>query len=167
MSAKPWKGDRIFKDADNVDQISFIAGLWTAAKSALTKLMSANGKQVIASVSWAVTAGAANICILTGTLKDADGATIAERRIIDAFLSTSSTGVGVSATSYSTGAAVSLGNLIATLAANKAFRVQTGADGIFAISITATGKPATEYAAAVLPLSGDVSVSAASSTHYG
>lgn len=119
----------------------------------------------VASVSWAVTAGASNICIMTGTIKDAAGATIAAVRNLLVYISEAATGIGVTADSYSTGAAITDGTG-AELVAEKVFLVQTGVDGVFAISITDAAKPADQYGVAVLP-NGSMSISAASAALWG
>lgn len=119
----------------------------------------------VASVSWAVTAGAANVCIMTGTIKDAAGATIAGVRNLLVYISEATTGIGVTADSYSTGASITDGTG-AALVTDKVFLVQTGTDGVFAISITATAKPADQYGVAILP-NGTASVSAASAALWG
>lgn len=121
----------------------------------------------IASVSWAVSAGAANVCVFTGTLKDAAGTTIAESRVIDLYISEAATGIGISADSYSTGASITTGTQLIALTANKAWRINTHTDGTFAISITDTGAPADQYAVAISPLTGELSVSAASAANWG
>lgn len=121
----------------------------------------------IASVSWGVAAGAADVCVMTGTIKDADGATIAAVKALRVYLSTSSSGAGVSATSYSTGASVTTGTTLVAVTANKVFDILTNSSGVFAISITDSGKPATEYGVAITPLTGAVNVSAASAALWG
>lgn len=121
----------------------------------------------IASVSFAVAAGASNVCIFTGTIKDADGATIAAAKALRVYLSTSAAGAGVSATSYSTGASVTTGTTLVTVTANKVFDVVTNSSGVFAVSVTASAKPATEYCVAVIPMTGNLSVSAASAALWG
>lgn len=122
---------------------------------------------VVASVSWSVAAGAANICIMTGTLKDAAGVTIAASRPLDIYISAAATGIGVSGTSYSTGASITTGTSNIAFTANKAWRINTHTNGTFAISITATGKPATEYGVAIVPTTGKLSISAASGVLWG
>ena len=119
----------------------------------------------VASVSWVVAAGASNICVMTGTIKDAAGATIAGVRNLLVYISEAATGIGVSADSYSTGAAITDGTG-AELVADKVFLVQTGTDGVFAISITDSAKPADQYGVAILP-NGSASVSAASAALWG
>lgn len=122
---------------------------------------------VVASVSWAVAAGATNVCILTGTLKDAAGATIAASRPIDVYISEVATGIGITADSYSTGASIITGTELIALTANKAWRINTHTDGTFAISITDTGQPADQYAVAIIPTTGKLSISAASGANWG
>ena len=122
---------------------------------------------VASQVTWAVTAGAANICILTGTVKNAAGTAVAAVHLLDVYLSTQSDGSVISATSYSTGASIPTGAAIGTWTANKFWTVATNSSGVFAISITATGKPATEYAVALNPRNMRANVSAASGVLWG
>ena len=121
----------------------------------------------VASVSWAVTAGATNVCVLTGTLKDAAGATIAASRPLFVYISEASTGIGITADAYSTGASVTTGTQLVALTANKAWLINTHTDGTFAISITDTGVPADQYAVALSTTTGALSVSAASAALWG
>src|SRR5690606_1472940 len=100
--------------------------------------------------------------IFTGTLKDADGATIAAAKAIRVYISEAATGIGISADSYSTGASVTTGTQIAAVTANKVWDILTHTDGTFAISITDSAAPADQYAVAVTPLTGNLNVSAAS-----
>lgn len=120
----------------------------------------------IADVEWAVAAGGANVCVFTGTIKDAAGNTIAAIRELDVYISEDATGIGVSADSYSTGAAITDGTGT-EIVAEKVFKVQTGADGVFAISITDSGTPADQYGVAVIPATGELAVSAASAALWG
>lgn len=169
MSGIPAPAAKVIGDAidavtasqqDSDAQLDDLAANLTATGAELNTL-----DNVVASVSWAVTAGAANICILTGTIKDAAGATIAAVRNLMVYISEAATGIGVTADSYSTGAALSDGTG-AALVANKVFLVQTGTDGVFAISITDTAKPADQYGVAILP-NGSMSISAASAALWG
>lgn len=121
---------------------------------------------VVASVSWAVAAGAANVCVFTGTLKDAAGATIAASRPILVYISEAATGIGITADTYSTGASVTTGTQLVALTANKAWLINTHTNGTFAISITDTAKPADQYAVAIDPQF-QLSVSAASAALWG
>lgn len=143
-------------------QIADLAANLTATAAELNTLAGVGSQ-----VTWSVAAGAANVCVLTGTVKNAAGAAVAAVHILDVYLSTDSGGANVSGTSYSTGASVTTGAAIVTQTANKAWRIATNASGVFAISITATGKPATEYAVAVIPRSSRPSVSAASAALWG
>lgn len=153
-----------FIDAQQADdnELADLAANLTATGAELNTL-SGVGSQV----TWAVAAGAANICILTGTVKNAAGVAVAAVHVLDVYLSTQPDGSVISATSYSTGAAITTGAAIVALTANKAWKVATDATGKVSISITATGKPATEYACAVMPRSLRPSVSAASAALWG
>ena len=122
---------------------------------------------VVASVSWAVAAGASNVCVFTGTIKDAAGATIAASRPIDLYISEAVTGIGITGDTYSTGASITTGTQLIALTANKAWRINTHTDGTFAISITDTAKPADQYAVAIVSTTGKLSISAASAALWG
>lgn len=121
----------------------------------------------VASVSWVVTAGAANVCILTGTIKDAAGVTIAASRPLLVYISEAATGIGITADSYSTGAAVTTGTQLVALTASKAWLINTHTNGTFAISITDTAKPADQYGVAINWTTGQLSISAASAALWG
>ncbi len=121
----------------------------------------------VASVSWAVTAGAANVCIMTGTIKDAAGVTIAASRPLLLYISEAATGIGITADTYSTGASITTGTQLVALTANKAWLINTHTNGTFAISITATAKPADQYGVAINWTTGQLSISAASGVLWG
>ena len=120
----------------------------------------------VASVSWAVAAGASNVCHLTGTLKDAAGATIAASRPLFVYISEAATGIGITADTYSTGASITTGTQLIALTANKAWLINTHTDGTFRIAITDTAKPADQYAVAIDP-QGQLNISAASAALWG
>jgi hypothetical protein len=121
---------------------------------------------IVASISWAVAAGASNVCVLTGTLKDAAGETIAASRPLLVYISEAATGIGITADTYSTGASITTGTQLIALTANKAWLINTHTDGTFAISITDSAKPADQYAVAIDPQF-QLSVSAASAALWG
>lgn len=160
----PSGGDFTFASGSTLD----VAGTFEIANVAV----SATAAEInlldnqVASVSWAVAAGASNVCVLTGTLKDAAGATIAASRPIMLYISEASTGIGITADTYSTGASITVGTQLVALTANKAWLINTHTDGTFAISITDTAKPADQYAVAIDP-QGQLSVSAASAALWG
>lgn len=153
-----------FIDAQQADdaELADLAANLTSTAAELNML-----DNVMHTVSWAVTAGASNVCILTGTVKDAAGATIAETHVLDVYISEAATGIGITADAYSTGASVSTGTQIIAQTANKAWTLITTAGGVFAISITDTAKPADQYGVVVNPKSGKVIVSAASAALWG
>jgi hypothetical protein len=153
-----------FIDAQQADdaELADLAANLTATGAELNML-----DNVMNTVEWAVTAGAANVCILTGTVKDAAGATIASTHVLDVYISEAATGIGITADAYSTGASVTTGTQIVALTANKAWRLITSAGGVFAISITDTVKPADQYAVVINPKSGRPIISAASAALWG
>ena len=124
-----------------------------AAELNLTDNMPAN-------VTFAAAAGAANVCDVTITVKDAAGATIAGVFNLDVWLSDAATGVGLTGTTTSgtVQAKAASGADIGTYTAKKALRVQTLATGIYILEITDTAKTAF-YVAASLPSTGATKVS--------
>jgi hypothetical protein len=163
--AKIHQGDHIFKVGDSVMMRINANGVQMAGGVDDDELELLDN--ALATVSWGVAAGASNVCIFTGTVKDAAGATIEAVHNLLVYISEAATGAGVSADSYSTGAAVSTGVSLGALTANKVFMVQTNTSGVFAISITASAKPADQYCVAVHPLTGRPIVSAASAALWG
>lgn len=93
-------------------------------------------------VTFSYAAGAANISEVTITVKDAAGDTIASPHTLDVYLSDSEVGEGLTATTASgtVTAKTSSGEVLGTLAAKKALRVQTLATGVFILEITDTAK---------------------------
>lgn len=73
----------------------------------------------------------------------------------------------LTADTYSTGASITTGTIVAALTANKVWRLLTNSSGVFAISITDTAKPADQYLVAVNPVTRALHVSDASSTSWG
>lgn len=112
-------------------------------------------------------AGAANAMLITVTAKDAAGATVAAIHELELHFSTSAVGANVTATAYSGTLVASTGALAVTVTAAKVFRILTDANGIFVGSLTATGKPATEYVAVKKPGSASLKVSVASGVLWG
>lgn len=112
-------------------------------------------------------AGATNGMLITVTAKDAAGNTVAGVHELELHFSTSSAGANVTATAYSGTLVASTGALAVTHTAAKVFRILTDANGIFVGTLTASGKPATEYVAVKKPLGGSLKVSAASGALWG
>jgi len=153
-----------FIDAQQADdtELADLAANLTATGAELNML-----DNVMNSVTWAVTAGASNICIGTLTVKDAAGATIAAPHTLLVYISEAATGIGITADTYSTGASVTAGTQLIAETANKAWMVNTTAAGVAAISITDTAKPADQYFVCINPKSGKMIVSAASGVLWG
>lgn len=104
------------------------------------------GKPVGAGIATTATivavASTANVSLVTFTLKDFEGNTVAEVRMLDIWLSDAATGAGLTATTASgaVAAAAASGADIGTLTTKKALRVQTLATGLYTLSITDTAK---------------------------
>lgn len=150
-----------------------LSGSLTTSAGSTTPATTATGAElnlldnVVASVSFAVAAGTSNKCVITGTIKDAAGATIAASRPLDLYISEAATGIGITADSYSTGASVTTGTALITFTADKAWRINTHTDGTFAVTITDTAKPADQRLVAIVSTTGQLSISGASSTFWG
>lgn len=86
-------------------------------------------------------AGAANVCLVTITLKDASGNAVTKVQPIDVYLSDAATGIGLTATTASgaVGAGAS-GTDLGVMTTKKATRCITNAAGVYILSITDTAK---------------------------
>ncbi len=111
-------------------------------------------------------AGATNSIDATITIKDMAAATVTGIHMVEVYLSTSSTGALVSATSYSGALTASTGAIIGVIAATKHIKAVTDTNGVLVLNLVASGKPATEYFCVVRPF-GSLVVSAASGTSWG
>lgn len=101
-----------------------------------------NENAVPISVSFAATAGAANVCEVAITFKDGYEATLAKPLVFEVWLSDASTGAGLTATSASgtVTAKSASGTVFDTMVSKKALTVQALATGIFTLEITDTAK---------------------------
>lgn len=99
---------------------------------------------IVASFDFAASAGAANVCEVAITLKDAAGSTITDSRPFLVWLSDDSGGTGLTATSASgtVQAKSASGTDFAALTAKKALIVQPLATGVYTLEITDTSKTA-------------------------
>lgn len=116
--------------------------------------------------SVALAAGATNGMLITITVQDADGNTLAGIYSLEVYMSEASTGIGLTADTYSGDLVASTGGIGAVRTSKKAWLLQTAATGIFAGTLTDSAKPADQYVVVVLP-SGQRVVSAASGTSWG
>lgn len=115
-----------------------------------------------ASVTFAVAAGAANVCEVAVTVKDAAGAALAAPFLLDLWLSDAATGIGLTATTASgaVAAKAASGQDMAILTTKKALRIQTLGTGIYVLSITDTAKTGF-FVAAQIPGTPRIAISAA------
>ena len=107
--------------------------------------------------------------LVTITVKDANGDTLAGVYNLDVWLSDAATGAGLTGTSASgtVTAKTASGAVVGTYSAKKALRVQTLATGVFILEITDTAKTAF-YVCAALPTSGEAQVATVLATaDYG
>lgn len=115
----------------------------------------------IANVTFAAAAGAANVMVVTCTLKDAAGATLAARRRVEFYITEDANGVGLTADTISGDATWGANQEVEEIVSKKRFTVLTGSDGIATLSIEDSAKPTDQRVAAVLPMSGALIVSSA------
>lgn len=120
-----------------------------------------------ASITFSAAASTSNVSLVTVTVVDGSGATLAGVWNFDLWLSDASTGAGLTATTASGAVAASSGTDIGVLTSKKALRVQTATTGIYVLSITDTAKTLF-YVAATIPGSGRPVVSSRLATgSYG
>lgn len=114
-----------------------------------------------ATVGLSAAAGAANVCDVTITVKDAAGSTLAGIRNLDVWLSDAATGAGLTAVTASgtVQAKTGEGTDLTALTAKKHLKVQTKAAGTYVLEITDTAKTGF-YVCVKNPLTGAPVVSA-------
>jgi hypothetical protein len=104
---------------------------------------------------------------ITVTSVDASGTTVTGVQQLDLWMSESSTGVGLTADTYSGSLVATTGSILETITAKKHFTVLTAASGIFVGSLTDTAEPADQYVVVRRPIGASLKVSAASGTNWG
>lgn len=125
------------------------------------------GDEVVTSFTIALAASSTTDGMdITITAKDRNGATLA--RVFDfvMYMSEASTGLGLTADTYSGDLTAGTGVILGALTAKKAWRVQTGAAGTFVATLVASANPADQYVVVSHPVTGDLTVSAASGTNW-
>jgi len=141
----------------NIDTISIAdsglklgSGAGTAVTATAAELNELD--DIVASFTFAASAGAENVCEVAITLKDAAAATVDGPRPFMVWLSDADTGVGLTATTASgtVQAKAESGADFATFTAKKALLVQPLATGIYTLEITDTAKTAFYVCAATL-----------------
>lgn len=176
-NSTPGKG---LKEGDNVllrrfgtiGTASTFAGSWdlvvgsvNTTTGAATLIVKNDGYEPY-TASIALAAGASNGMLITITVQDSDGNTLAGIYSLEVYMSEASTGIGLTADTYSGDLVASTGGVAAVRTSKKAWLLQTASTGIFAGTLTDTAKPADQYVVVVLP-SGQRVVSAASGTSWG
>lgn len=120
-----------------------LPGNCTVGSDAFNQSMALIDNQ-IADVTMSAAAGAANVCEITMTLKNAQGQTIAGALPLLFWLSDAATGAGLTATTASGAVTAKASNGIdmGVVTTKKAFHFQPLATGIGIVSITDTAKTA-------------------------
>lgn len=103
---------------------------------------------------------------ITITAKDRNGVTLARVLDFTFYMSEATTGLGLTADTYSGDLTAGTGVILGALTAKKAWRVQTAATGIFVATLVASANPTDQYVTVVHPLTGALTVSAASGTNW-
>lgn len=114
-----------------------------------------------ATVTFAAAAGAANVMVVTLTVKDAAGATIAAHQRLEVYITESAAGLGLTGDTISGDATWGSNEEIDEVTSKKRFRILTAATGIATLSIEDSAKPADQRLAVVHPLTGKLIVSGA------
>jgi hypothetical protein len=116
----------------------------------------------------ALAAGAANTMTATIQVKDAKGANVLAPTVLEAFISTSATGQGLTATAASGSLTATTGAILTALTAKKHVKAITDANGALVLSLVDSAKTAGEYVVVRNPSGGGIKVSSASVTgSYG
>ena len=127
----------------------------------------AEGAGIPSTVTIALAAGAANTMTITMTVKDAGGVTIAAVFMLEWWISEATTGIGLTADTYSGDVTTTTGTEYQEIVTKKHFTGLTNASGVLVASAVASAKPADQYIAVKNPATGKVIVSAASGTNWG
>lgn len=93
-------------------------------------------------VTYSFSPGTSNVAFVSVTVRDPEGEPVTSPVNFDLWLSDSSLGLGLTATTASGAVTALSGAIIGTYEAKKAFRVQAGTSGLFILSITDTAKTA-------------------------
>lgn len=102
--------------------------------------------------SFVIGAEVANVKNVGVTLKDARGQAIAQRAVVDCYLSDAATGTPITATAPTSTVAVGTnGAILNAPVADKMFSVITNAQGKFDFNITQTAAPVTYYLVLKMP----------------
>lgn len=136
-----------------------------AAPAYSTNLNVVNGAP--STVDIALAAGAANVMQITMTVQDAAGNTLAGVYEIEWWISDATTGIGLTADSFSGDVATTTGTEWEERTSKKHYTGLTDVNGVIVATVTDTNTPADIYVAARNPLTGAVIVSAASGTSWG
>lgn len=118
-------------------------------------------QKAIADVTLVLSTGGSATQTITGTIKDADGKTIAEQRKITAIMVTDAQGDTASGTGANTSAAPTTGTALITHTNKLAWEIMTHTDGTFVMTYdnTSGGGAYTDRLAVYLPHSGEAIVS--------
>jgi hypothetical protein len=138
----------------SADQQALLATTSTAAELNLLD-------NACATVTFAAAAGAANVMVVTLTVKDAAGATIAAHQRLEVYITESAAGLGLTGDTISGDATWGSNEEIDEVTSKKRFRILTAATGIATLSIEDSAKPADQRLAVVHPLTGKLIVSGA------
>jgi len=140
--------------------------LWQDSHMKVSRL-SVGGTETVGAVSIALAASSTTDGMdITVTVQDAQGATIADVFTLDLWMSEASTGIGLTADTYSGTLTAGTGAILDTHTAKKHFVVQTAATGVFVGTLVDSANPADQYVAVRHPLTGRNVVSAVSGTNW-
>ena len=137
-------------------------GLTTSTVGELNLLDDAVSTTVIG-----LAAGATDTMTITVTVTDAAGATIDAVHALECWISEAATGIGLTADSYSGDVTTTTGTELQEIVSKKHYTYLTAATGVLVVSAVDTANPADQYFVVKHPLTGKLTVSAASGTSWG
>jgi hypothetical protein len=126
-----------------VTQSPALLSILTSLHGKLIGLSSAGGLLVKAEgygINFSAAPSTSNICLVTCTLVDYEGFTVASAEEMEIWLSDAATGLGITATTASGAVAANTGTDLAVLVTKKMIRSQLTANGVYILSITDTSK---------------------------
>jgi hypothetical protein len=146
-----------------IDLTAAAANTGTTASATELNVLDGIGVTVTVGLAASLTTDGMDITI---TVKDAAGSTVAAVHQLEFWISEATTGIGLTADSYSGDLTATVGSILSAHTAKKHWSVATAATGIFKATLVASANPADQYVAVKNPVGAGLVVSAASGTNW-
>ena len=156
----------VAKSSNSDSAVTFSAGTKRVMMAATAGFLSPLD-DTVATTTIALAAGATDTMTVTITVKDAGGTAIDAVHALEVWISEAATGIGLTADSYSGDVTATTGTELQEVVSKKHYTYLTAATGILVMSAVDTANPADQYIVVKHPVSGKLTVSAASGTSWG